>query len=246
MNALEGKVEHIPEKLKRTFMTKIMPNTQIIKKGELCYIVESGNRLIRYKPWLGDGFSFLYDFIMRNSVFPRKFGGDIQKHYDTLAQQLAGIHGKRILELGTGSGSAVHFLNKDNHYTGTDVSPGLLKQAAKRFIKSGFPAPEFYVTSADDLPFKKSIFDICLCILSLNFIGNVEKVFQEVGRVLLPDGVFFCSVPVPERNRAQSTLRGVLYSETELEKICQEHGFTFERIPCENGALVYFKAEKKG
>lgn len=227
-------------------MTKLKPDIQIIKKGELCYTVESGNRLIRFKPWLGDSFSFLYDFIMSNYVFPKKFGGDIQKHYNTLTQQLAGIHGRPILELGTGSGSAVHFLNSDNHYTGTDVSPGLLKQAAKRFIKAGFPAPEFYVVSADDLPFESGIFDICLCILSLNFIGNVEKIFQEVSRVLLPNGVFVCSVPVPERNTLQRTIRGVLYSETELEIICQKYGFKFERIPCENGALLYFKAIKQG
>jgi len=227
-------------------MDKLKPGIQIVKKGELCYLVKGGNRLLQFKPWLGDSFSFLYDFIMSNSTFPEKFGGDIQKHYDTLTRELATVHGRQILELGTGSGSAVHFLNSDNQYTGTDVSPGLLRQAAKRFIKAGFPKPEFYMVSADDLPFEDGFFDICLCILSLNFIGNVEKVFQEVSRVLLPDGVFVCSVPVPERNRLQSTIRGVLHSEAELKKICQEHGFKFESIPCENGALLYFKAIKQG
>ena len=225
-------------------MTKLKPDTHIIKKGKLYYAVGSDNRLKRFKPWLGDSFSFLYDFIMSNSIFPKKFGGDIQKHYDTLTRELATIHGRQILELGTGSGSAVHFLNSDNQYTGTDVSPGLLKQAAKRFIKAGFPNPEFYVVSADDLPFEGGVFNICLCILSLNFIGSVEKILQEVSRVLLPGGLFVCSVPVPERNRLQSTIRGVLYSETELEKICQEYGLKFERISCENGALLYFKAIK--
>jgi ubiquinone/menaquinone biosynthesis C-methylase UbiE len=226
-------------------MTTLKPDIQIIKKGELCYIVESGNRLRRFKPWLADSFSFLYDLIMSTSVFPRKFGGDIRKHYHTLSQQLAGIQGKLILELGTGSGSAVHFLNSDNQYIGTDISPGLLKQAAKRFIKAGFPAPEFYVVSADDLPFETGTFDICLCILSLNFIGNVEEVFQEVGRILCSHGAFICSVPVPERNRLQRTIRGILYSETELERISHTYGFTFERIPCENGALLYFQAIKQ-
>lgn len=225
-------------------MAKLKPGIQIVRKGELCYLVKSGNRLLQFKPWLGDSLSFLYDFIMSNAIFPKKFGGDIQKHYDTLTRVLVPIHGRQILELGTGSGSAVHFLNSDNQYTGTDVSPGLLKQAAKRFIKAGFSNPEFYVVSADDLPFEGGIFDICLCILSLNFIGNVEKVFQEVSRVLLPDGLFVCSVPVPERNMLQSTIRGVLYSETDLEKICQEYGLKYESISCGNGALLYFKAIK--
>ena len=226
-------------------MTKLKSDIQIAKKGRLCYIVENGNRLMRFRPWLGDSISFLYDFIMNNSIFPKKFGGDIQKHYFTLNEELAGFHGRQILELGTGSGSAVHFLNIDNQYTGTDVSPGLLKQAAKRFIKAGFPNPGFYVVSADDLPFEKCVFDVCLCILSLNFIGSVEKVFQEVSRVLLPKGLFVCSAPIPERNSLQTKIRGVLYSETELEKICQEYGFKFERIFCENGVLLYFKAIKQ-
>lgn len=106
---------------------------------------------------------------------------------------MAAIHGRSVLELGTGSGSAVHFLSSDNQYTGTDISSGLLKQAAKQFIKAGFPNPEFYVVSADDLPFERSTFDVCLCILSLNFIGNIEKVFEEISRVLLPNGLFVTS-----------------------------------------------------
>jgi SAM-dependent methyltransferase len=223
-------------------MTRIKPDIQIIKRGDLCHLADHENRLIRFKPWLGDSFSFLYDIIMSRSVFPGKFGGNIQKHYDMLAQALADVQGRRVLELGTGSGSAVHFLNNDNRYVGIDISPGLLNQAAKRFIRAGFHNPEFYVVSADDLPFESGSFDVCLCILSLNFIGNVEKVFQEINRVLLPNGQFVCSVPVPERNQLQSRIRGTLYSEKELEDICQRHGFLFKLIDCENGILLYFRA----
>jgi ubiquinone/menaquinone biosynthesis C-methylase UbiE len=226
-------------------MTKLKQGVQIIKKGQICYLIKNRNRLLRFKPWLGDNFSFLYDFIMSNSVFPKKFGSNMQKHYDILSHELAGIHRKNVLELGTGSGSAVHFLSSDNLYVGTDISPSLLKYAAKRFINAGFPNPEFYVVSADDLPFERGIFEICLCILSLNFINNIENVFQEVNRILLPKGLFICSVPVPERNWLQSTIRGILYSEAELEKICKVHGFKFEQISYENGALLYFKGIKQ-
>jgi len=47
---------------------------------------------------------------------------------------------------------------------------------------------------------------------------------------------------VPERNSLQSTIRGTLYSEDELGKICQEHGFEFESMPAKNGTLLYFRA----
>ena len=225
-------------------MISIKPGIQTIMRGELHYLADNGNQLTRFTPWLGDSFSFLYDIIMSRSVFPRKFGGNIQKHYDTLKRTFADVQGMRVLELGTGSGSAVHFLINDNQYTGVDISPGLLKQAAKRFGRAGFQNPEFYVVSADDLPFESENFDICLCILSLNFIGNVERVFQEISRVLLPNGIFVCTIPVPEKNRLQSRIRGVLYLEVELEDICRKHGFQFKPIACENGALLYFRATR--
>jgi len=105
-----------------------------------------------------------------------------------------------------------------------------------------FQNAAFYVTSADDLPFDNDMFSVCLCILSLNFFSDVKKVFEEIKRVVIPGGVLMCSVPVPERNRRKSTIRGALYSEEALVKICNEYGLRFESIPCENGALLYFKA----
>ncbi len=222
----------------------IKDNIETITKNHLHYIMEKGQKR-HFKPWLGDSFSFLYDFIMKNSIFPKKFGGDMSKHYEILSQELKNIHGKRVLELATGSGSSVNFLGNDNHYTGTDISPGLLKKAIKRFKDADFKAAEFYVTSADNLPFNDNIFEICLCMLSLNFFNNVKKVFQEIKRVLVPGAVFICSVPAPERNELQSTIRGTLYSEDELTKICQDHGFGFKSIPHKNGALLYFKATRQ-
>jgi len=215
---------------------------QVINKKGLNYIVESGNKAMLLKPWLGDNFSFLYDFIMKRSIFPKKFGGNMNKHYEILIQELKDIHGKRVLELATGSGSAVNFLANDNLYVGTDISPGLLRKAVKRFEVSGFEKPEFYVAGAECLPFDDNTFDVCLCILSMNFFSDVKKVFQEIKRILIPGAVFVCSVPVPERNKLQSTIRGTLYSEDELKKICKEYSFRFESIPFQNGALLYFRA----
>ena len=59
----------------------------IDKKG-LYYIVEDEDKLLKFKPWLGDAFSFLYDFIMKNSIFPKKFGGDINQHYEILSEEM--------------------------------------------------------------------------------------------------------------------------------------------------------------
>ena len=214
---------------------------KVIEKKGLYYIVQDEGNLMKFKPWLGDAFSFLYDFIMKRSIFPKKFGGDMSKHYEILKEQLQSVHGKKVLELASGSGSAVNFLPNDNQYVGTDISPGLLKQAVKNFQNAGFKNAEFYVTSADDLPFNDNHFDIVLCILSFNFFDDINKVFKEIKRVSNKGANFICSVPVPERNTLQSTIRGTLYSEKELEEICKENGFSFESILVENGALLYFR-----
>ena len=226
-----------------------MKEYEMLKNGikttnrrELHYLVDDGGRLLKFKPWLGDGFSFLYDVIMKSSIFPKKLAADIHRHYEILSAELKDFHGKRVVELAAGSGSAVNFLPNDNHYAGTDISPGLLRKAAKAFRKAGFENARLYVTRADDLPFDDSLFDVVLCILSLNFFTDIKTVFKEIKRVSAPHAVFVCSVPVPERNKAQSTIRGKLYSEKELEGICREHGLSFEAMASENGALLYFKS----
>jgi SAM-dependent methyltransferase len=218
--------------------------TRVINKKGLNYVIGTDGKPLRFKPWLGDSFSFLYDFIMRKSIFPKKFGGDMAEHHDILRQELKGVHGKRVLELATGSGSAVNFLMNDNRYTGIDVSTGLLKKAVKQFLSAGFKEAEFFVASADDLPFEDESFDVCICILSLNFFDDLAKVLKEVNRVLASCSVFICAVPVPERNKLGSTIRGELRSEDGLAKMCSQNGFRFESIPDENGALLYFRGIK--
>lgn len=188
--------------------TLLKKDIQILRKQNLSHVMKRGNQVKCFKPWLGDAFSFLYDSIMSRSIFPKKFGADMEKHYELLSQELEGVHDKSVLELATGSGSAVHFLANDNRYTGSDISPGLLKRAVKKFNTAGFKEAEFYVTSADDLPFSDEQFDVCLCIASFNFFDHHEQVVKEINRVLHPGGTFLCSVPVPERNIKNSTIRG--------------------------------------
>jgi SAM-dependent methyltransferase len=223
-------------------VSKLRPEIKVIEKRGLLYVAENGSRVKRFKPWLGDSVSFLYDWIMSRSVIPKKLGVDVEKHYEILSEALAGVHGKQVLELATGTGSAVRFLGSDNRYTGIDISPNLLRQAVKRFGQAGFQEPEFYVVSADDLPFGDGSFDLCLCILALNFIGNLEGVLDEIRRVLVPNGIFVCGVPVPERNKFHSTIRGTLKSEAELRDHFESRGFRFEVLSEENGVLLYFTA----
>lgn len=228
----------------RKMVSILKKGTKVVNKKGLNYLIGSDGKPLRFKPWLGNYFSFLYDFIVEKSIFPKKFGGDMAEHHDILRQELKVVQGKQVLELATGSGSAVNFLAEDNRYTGIDVSPGLLKRAVNRFLSAGFKEAEFYVASADDLPFEDESFEVCICILSLNFFDDLAEVLNEVNRVLVSGSVFVCAVPVPERNTIGSTIRGKLHSEAGLAKVFSQNGFRFESIPRKNGALLYFRAIK--
>jgi len=217
-------------------------DVQVVEKRGIHFILDEKGKPVRFTPWLGDSVSFLYDIIMKRLVIPRKLGGDMERHYEILREILSGVHGKRVIEVATGTGSVVNFLPWDNHYTGTDISPGLLRKAAVTVKVAGFAESTFYVAQADDLPFTDDEFDVGLCILSLNFFPAVPAVLREMHRVLVPGGVFVCSAPAPERNHRRSTIRGTLYPEKKLRELCQGAGLSFDVVPEDNGTLLYFTA----
>ena len=226
-------------------MQSLKGGFRVIDRKGLYFLVDPQGKRVNSRPWLGDTFSFLYDRIMEKSVFPKKFAADPELHYDILTWLLHGIHGKNVLEIATGSGSAARFLRNDNRYVGTDISPGLLKLARKRLVKAGFREPELYVVSADALPFADHSFDLALCMLSLNFFGDAEAVFRELRRVLKLEGIFVCSVPVPERASPGAVIHGTLRSEDELRELCERHCLHYESLTQENGALLYFRAKAR-
>jgi ubiquinone/menaquinone biosynthesis C-methylase UbiE len=221
---------------------KIKETVNIINKNGIYHLLDDKNKIRRFKPWLGDIFSFLYDRIMEKSVFPKKFQGSINKHHQILKNEFKDIHGMNILELASGSGDAVIFLNSDNAYTGVDVSKGLLQIACKKLDKYRFSNSELYLADACDLPFQDNYFDIAICNLSLNFFQNIDRFILELQRVLKKHGTFYCSIPIPEKKKKDVTIHGTLYSVEELRKRFQKQSFNFEELPYENGALLYFKA----
>ena len=70
-------------------------------------------------------------------------------------------------------------------------------------------------------------------------------IVKEIKRILKDDGIFYCSVPVPERKPEDSVIRGTLPPASELEKLFTDAGFLFQASDMKNGALFYFSAVKK-
>jgi ubiquinone/menaquinone biosynthesis C-methylase UbiE len=212
---------------------------ELIKKDDINYFTENG-KVRKQQPWLSSPFVLLYDWYMKKSVFPNKFNASYPEHFRILKNAFQDIHHNMVLEVATGSGNIVNFLPPDNSYHGIDISEGLLRLALKKLKRHGFSDAELYLADACNLPFSDSTFEMAVCNLALNFIGNIEPFIAELKRVLKPMGMFICSVPVPEKINKGVKVRGTLYSEKELEEKFENHQFSFQNLPEENGGLLYF------
>ncbi len=221
---------------------KTKETVKVIRINGINFVLDDKGRIRKFKPWLGELFAFAYDSVMQKSIFPKKFKGSISKHIELLKKEYETIQNKNILEIATGSGFSSELLNKNNSYTGIDISVGLLKQAVRKFKDHQFADVEFFVSPANDLPFSNQIFDIVICDLSLNFLGDLDSFIKEIKRVMKTSSVFYCSVPVPEKKHSKVVIHGNLYSENELKIQFEKFNFIFNPRPIENGALLYFNA----
>ena len=155
----------------------LLEGKKTVLKKSIHYCLNEKGKIETYKPWLGDLFAFLYDRIMEKSIFPKKFGGDINKHFQILKMEVEGIKDQTIIEFATGSGNMVELLHPGNHYIGTDISAGLLQLPKKKLLKKGFKDFELHLTDACQTPFADNIFDLAICNLSLNFFSDIDHFF---------------------------------------------------------------------
>ena len=102
----------------------------------------------------------------------------------------------RILELGCGDGSlwmeTLSLLPTDIHITLSDISEGMIRDVRRRL-----PDEEhrfhFETFDCHAIPYEDCTFDLIIANHLLFYCDDIHKVFEEVLRVLTPNGVFICS-----------------------------------------------------
>jgi len=97
-----------------------------------------------------------------------------------------------ILDLGTGTGVLLEFLlQKKFEVIGIDFSKDMIKRAKEKIdLKKG----TLILGDIENLPFQKETFDIVTAMTTLEFVKNVEKLLQEIRRVLKSRGQFILGV----------------------------------------------------
>jgi ubiquinone/menaquinone biosynthesis C-methylase UbiE len=116
----------------------------------------------------------------------------MQKSLDYL-DSLSLPNGSKVLELGFGGGQmANEILSRGFQYTGIDISEQLCEAATKRsieYVEENLAT--FQVGSIEeDYSFKDEYFDVVMVCGALQYLGDPNKCFNEVNRVLKDNGHF--------------------------------------------------------
>src|SRR5262249_47673137 len=115
----------------------------------------------------------------------------ISPHLRRLAWHFQPWHGKRLLDVGCGSGtwlSAAADLGAVP--AGVDIS-----QVALEACKRALPSAELHCGPAESLPFTECEFDFISCLGAIEHFLNPQAVLREMVRVAKPNAVFLLLVP---------------------------------------------------
>ena len=107
-----------------------------------------------------------------------------RKIISAMLNKYAGENGKRILDVGCGTGANLEQFSRYGDLFGVDISMDAL-QFCKSRRKESISAGE-----CGKLPFKKGAFDIVLAIDLIEHIDDEEGFLKEINRVLSDEGVF--------------------------------------------------------
>ena len=109
---------------------------------------------------------------------------------DELFTLLGDLNGKKVLDIGSGTGRSVTRLKVTgaSDVTALDISPEMLE-----ILKEEHPTVETVIGNVEKLPFKDDSFETITALFVIVHIGDLREMLDEVYRVLKPGGVFILS-----------------------------------------------------
>jgi phosphatidylethanolamine/phosphatidyl-N-methylethanolamine N-methyltransferase len=97
--------------------------------------------------------------------------------------------GRRILEVGVGTGLSFDDYGPETRVTGIDVSEPMIGKAMARLAGGNFPQIEaLHVMDAHDLRFPDATFDVAVAQFVLTLVERPERMLDECVRVVRPGG----------------------------------------------------------
>lgn len=111
-------------------------------------------------------------------------------HEEFLKEYLELNQKVKMLDIACGSGQALSrrgYMKLNAHYTGVDLSEGMIVQARDLMTQHEAPT-DFILTDATNLPFKSESFDICTNYGAVNGFADPESALKEMARVTKKGG----------------------------------------------------------
>lgn len=201
---------------------------------------------IREKEWAGDKRAKKYDSFMESCMFPKNFGGSIEKHHTIMKELLQSVIHKNVLDIGCGSGDTANFLNTDNQYLGIDISKSLLDIAREKLQQKGFQEFQCQCDNAFAMEIPDSSKDVVICNLAMQMLEPTVPFLMEVKRVMKADGIFIGSVPVIDYGKRRFRYNSDISTSKKLKNLLEDKGFQVDMMEKVNGTVCYFKATLKG
>jgi ubiquinone/menaquinone biosynthesis C-methylase UbiE len=105
--------------------------------------------------------------------------------------------GDVVIDLGSGAGNdcfvARHEAGETGKIIGIDFTPAMIEKARANAEKRGFNNVEFRLGDIENIPVSDNSANVVISNCVLNLVPNKKKVFEEIFRVLKPEGHFSIS-----------------------------------------------------
>ncbi len=145
--------------------------------------------LANFLPGAGPLYEPLWRARSLNLLAGEDFSND--RELEVIADLVRLNRGGRYLDLGCSAGmytrNLAARLRSRGDVVGIDISPSMLKEAARRAYRKGVN-PSLARADAENLPFADASFAGAVCGASLNEFGDPARALRETRRVLVPGG----------------------------------------------------------
>jgi len=133
----------------------------------------------------------------RNPVFEYLTGISFNEEFKKIVHAGKIDHANKILDLACGSGIYLRPIAQKNPnaiVVGLDMSPSMLTYASQQIEIEKLTNTILIRGNALDLPFSEQMFNSVNCCGALHLFPDVDRVLQEVYRILVPGGRFTTGV----------------------------------------------------
>jgi SAM-dependent methyltransferase len=173
-----------------------------------------------------------------------------------IISDLAGLErGGRYLDLGCSAGlytrNLARTLDDRGEVVGIDISPSMLKEAARRARKLG-AKPSFARADAHNVPFADASFSGAVCGGTLNELGDPARALRETRRILEPGGrlavmgILRAETPRGRRLQRFLSVSGVrFFSSDEVGSLLDHAGFDPDPLRT-HGLIFFLGANRRG